>query len=76
MVTKGKEWYMSKMVWFNIVTMVAGVIAILQGMVTDPEILSALVLAQGIANVILRVWFTTMPVGTSVSKVKTEFVVK
>jgi ABC-type thiamin/hydroxymethylpyrimidine transport system permease subunit len=70
----GKEWYMSKTVWFNVITMVAGVIALMQGVVSDPQLISSLVLAQGLINVILRVWFTSAPIGEQV--VKGEVVVK
>lgn len=73
----GKKWYESKTLWFNMFSMVAGFIAIVQGVVTDPEILASLVLVNGLVNVILRVFFTVVPVGAyAIEPEDVEFSVK
>ena len=46
------------MVWFNLVYSLAEIGAVLQGILADPKWIAVAVAVQGIANVILRVWFT------------------
>lgn len=52
-----KPIYQSKTVWFNVFATMAEMFAISQGIVA-PEVVPYMVAAHGIANVILRVWFT------------------
>jgi hypothetical protein len=54
------KWYESKTIWFNVIVMVGAIVAL-------PEITTAIspstaILIQGVANIILRVWFTSQPV--------------
>ena len=49
---KSKKWYVSKTVWFNVITATLGVVQVLSGTIAIPtEVLTAIV---GIGNVLLR----------------------
>jgi hypothetical protein len=68
---KMKPWYESKTVWFNVITMLLGIIPIVGAFVKliEPQtavvIDGVLAMVAGIGNVILRVWFTTEPIATA-----------
>lgn len=56
-----KPFYFSKTVWLNVITTIIGALTLFPGKVPteyEPYIL----LAVGILNVVLRVWFTDSPV--------------
>jgi hypothetical protein len=56
-----KSWYQSKTVWFNILSSVVTIATAAQGSL--PETALPYVIAFiGIINVVLRVFFTNMPV--------------
>ncbi len=60
-----KKWYLSKMVWVNLLTLGVGVIGYLAGhdvIQEYPAILAGLVAVQGAVNVALR-FFTWQPLG-------------
>lgn len=55
-----KNWWQSKTVWFNVLTGIVSTLGMIQG--TVPESLAPYIIAAvGIVNVILRVFFTTVP---------------
>jgi len=59
-----KPWYLSKTVWVNLVSTTLGVMAYLSGsdlVSQNPGLVAALVAAQGVLNVILRL-VTIVPV--------------
>ena len=60
----GKKWYESKTIWFNIVMTVLQVVNLLISLTDDPRMTASLVAVQTIGNIVLRVWFTSVPVGT------------
>lgn len=56
-----KEWYESKMVWFNIIMTVVELVAFVGTLPGLPsEVLPYLATIQGVGNVVLRVWFTEL----------------
>ncbi len=58
-----KSWYNSKTVWFNVIMTVLDIAAFLQiTYPTNEKIGVASILAHGIGNIILRVWFTDQAV--------------
>ena len=58
-----KKWYYSKTVWFNVVLTLVDIIALASDLHIGGETaVLYLAFAQGIGNVILRVWFTEKPV--------------
>lgn len=63
-----KLWYQSKVVWLNVITTVALVLgALLTALSTTPEPVSpwiawAVGIALAVANVVMRVWFTSEPI--------------
>ncbi len=56
-----KPWYESRTVWFNIGGVVAQILAIVSGAVTDPKIISEIAIAQSFVNILLR-FLTSEPV--------------
>ena len=65
-----KPWYESKTVWFNLITMLLAIFPIVGAFVKVIEpstaviIDAVLAMVAGIGNVILRVWFTDVPIET------------
>lgn len=65
---ESKKWYNSKTVWFNVVMTAIGVTTVAATMAKTlaPDAAIAIdavaVGVAGIGNVILRVWFTDMPI--------------
>lgn len=58
-----KKWYESKTVWFNVILTLVEVIALASDLHIGGEAaLLYLAFAQGVGNVVLRVWFTNKPV--------------
>ena len=55
-----KSWFQSKTVWFNLLTMAAAIFLLPQ--ITHVISPDTALLAQGIVNIILRVWFTSEPI--------------
>jgi hypothetical protein len=50
-----KKWYQSKTVWFNMISLVAGVSGWGAGTMTSyPEIVCVLVIIQALGNLVLR----------------------
>ena len=63
--TTPKPFYASKMVWFNAITTLIAVLSLLpqaSGLDLPPQVANYALLAVGVLNVILRVWFTTAPI--------------
>lgn len=57
--TKGKKWFLSKTLWFNIITIALGVVDVVSGVyVINPEYIA---LVNGVGNVLLRM-VTSEPV--------------
>jgi hypothetical protein len=55
-----KKWYTSKSIWFNVISLVAGVSGWGAGTMTSyPEIVCALVIIQAVGNLVLRRMTTT-----------------
>ncbi len=60
-----KAWYLSKMVWLNGLTLLAGVISYVAGheaITANPELVAMLVALQGGVNIVLR-FFTWKSIG-------------
>ena len=55
-----KKWYESKTLWFNILATVVLTASYLGNV--NPSISAVAVGVAGVGNIILRVWFTEMPV--------------
>ncbi len=56
---KGKKWFLSKTLWFNLLTIALGVVDVVSGVyVINPEYIA---LINGVGNVLLRI-VTTEPV--------------
>jgi hypothetical protein len=58
------KWYLSRTVWFNIVTTVIMVASLGSIVPVDSKILGLVI---GVGNVILRVWFTSQPIEKSLT---------
>lgn len=59
-----KSFYLSKIVWLNVLTTVVAVLTLLQdNPLIPPEAQPYVLAAVGIVNVVLRVWFTDMAIG-------------
>lgn len=56
-----KPIYFSKTVWLNVITTVIGALALAQDVIPS-EYKTYVILAVGILNVVLRVWFTDAPI--------------
>lgn len=67
-----KDWYKSKVVWFNLIMTLVDTVAMVQTTIDvfssqypDPRWVLAtflLTLIHGFGNVVLRIWFTTSPI--------------
>ena len=57
------SWYASKTVWFNVVMTIVGISTALGG--TFPQYGLILGALTTVGNVILRVWFTSTPIGST-----------
>jgi uncharacterized membrane protein len=58
----GKKWYQSKTLWFNIITLVIGVLAAVLGIVETKEWVIAITAVIALGNGVLRIWFTDTPI--------------
>jgi hypothetical protein len=61
---KQKNWYLSKTVWFNFLTLIISILAIFGGIelgVSDDEINSISIAAVAVANIVLR-FLTAKPI--------------
>lgn len=56
-----KPFYVSKTVWLNIIVTAVGALALAQDTI-PAEYRTYVILATGILNVVLRVWFTEAPI--------------
>lgn len=63
-VTESKQWYQSKTVILNAVTMLIGVLSLLAGSsdLLDPTATKWVLFAIGALNIVIRVYFTSEPV--------------
>ena len=61
---EAKKWYHSKTVWFNVIFTLAEVSVVLVDLI-PVEYTPVLMGVQGVANVVLRVWFTNKAVEPS-----------
>jgi hypothetical protein len=57
-----KDWYLSKTLWFNVLSIAGQIIAVLSGVVESPTVMAQLAVATGIINMLLR-FVTTKPIG-------------
>jgi uncharacterized membrane protein len=53
-----KPWYLSKTLWFNIITLIVGVLAAVLGVVKSQGWVVGLTIFVALGNGILRIWFT------------------
>lgn len=58
-----KHWLNSKTVWFNIILTVIGIAVILDQYI-PAQYAAISIITQGIGNLVLRIWFTSQPIGT------------
>lgn len=58
-----KKWYQSKTLWFNVITLILGLGSVLVKIVPAPvgALITTVVIPLG--NIILRIWFTNVPIG-------------
>lgn len=56
-----KAWYESKTIWFNIFSTLAGSLVVVSEVMPEP-IKVYVIVALGVVNVVLRVWFTNEPI--------------
>lgn len=61
-----KSVFDSKTVWLNLITLALGVITLAQGMSQFEKYGPWLLLANGVLNLVLRIFFTSQPVGLNV----------
>lgn len=62
------KWYESKIVLFNIAMTILDILTLLQqSKLFDEHASAALVLAQGVGNIVLRVWFSSKPIEKSLT---------
>lgn len=64
-----KNWYQSKTVWFNIITILIAILTQLSTIVESQDVKNAILAAVGFGNIILRVFSTSEPIETK-AKVK------
>jgi len=58
---KQKKWYHSKTIWFNVIMTISGVTVVITPHI--PERWAAFTMSiQGIGNLVLRVWFTSISI--------------
>lgn len=62
---EGKSWYQSKTFWYNTFVMVVEALALLTDKVQDPQALAFIIFLHGFGNIVLRVWFTAAPIGST-----------
>lgn len=60
----GKPWYKSKTVWLNIFTLLLGLATVISKIVPAPVAWGITMLAMPVLNLILRIWFTNVPIGS------------
>lgn len=53
-----KAWYLSKTLWFNIITLLLGVLGAIVGLLTTPTAVIVVTGFIGLGNAVLRIWFT------------------
>jgi hypothetical protein len=53
-----KKWWQSKTVWLNVISLLLGVIAVIQQYVDSKTVLLVVGILNVVLNVVVRVWFT------------------
>lgn len=56
-----KQWYLSKTLWFNVITILIGVLEVVSQTYPIPQNILALIV--GIGNMLLRIFDTNKPIG-------------
>jgi hypothetical protein len=59
---KSKNWWLSKTVWFNVITLIIGVVGAVVGVVRSEVWIISLTAINALGNGILRIWFTDTPI--------------
>lgn len=59
-----KKWYQSKAVWFNLIVGALAIVAELQNIFPVSEHPKLYISILAVGNLILRVFFTTQPIGS------------
>ena len=60
-----KKWYESKLVWLNAIATLAAVLDAVKVLNVPPEYLAIGAALVAVANVVIRIWFTTIPIEQS-----------
>jgi hypothetical protein len=69
-----KLWYESKTVWFNLVMTLLMIVPVVATTVkaldpNDAVLIDAIAgLVTGVGNIIIRIWFTDMPIGSAAAR--------
>jgi hypothetical protein len=60
-----KKWWASKTVWFNVITLILGVLGAVLGVVSTQAWVIGLTAVIALGNGVLRIWFTDTPIAKS-----------
>lgn len=71
-----KPWYQSKVVWLNVIATLAAVLDALKLLSIPAEWLAIGATVVAVGNVVLRIWFTDVPIGSKSEPDKTVTWVK
>jgi hypothetical protein len=58
-----KAWYKSKTLWFNVITLILGILGAIAGIVESRTAIVVLVAFEALGNGVLRIWFTDTAIG-------------
>lgn len=53
-----KQWWKSKTVWFNVISLALGVLGAVLGILRDQKAIIAVTAVIALGNGVLRIWFT------------------
>jgi hypothetical protein len=59
-----KQWWKSKTVWFNVLTVTLGVLGAIQGVLRNQTAIIVFVGLNALGNWIIRLFFTSTAIGT------------
>jgi hypothetical protein len=57
-----KLWYQSKTLWFNVISLVLGVLGAIVGLLQTQVAVIVVTGFIGLGNAVLRIWFTDSPI--------------
>lgn len=60
-----KKWYESKVVWLNVVATLAAILDAVRVLNISPEYMAIGASVVAVLNVVIRIWFTDVPIEQS-----------